>query len=127
VISVTEPQPVFYVATVLRVIDGDTIDVTLDKHHGVHQQFRLRLLEVDTPELRGETKELGIQAKSYTSNWIWNANRTLVVHGVQMDSFGRLLAYVYDLKTNEILNELLVTAGHGDYVPAEAQIARWVD
>lgn len=41
-----------YRATILRVVDGDTVDVTLDLGFDVHLKQRLRLRGIDAPELR---------------------------------------------------------------------------
>jgi len=39
-----------YVATVDRVVDGDTVDLIVDYGYHLKQKQRIRLLNVDTPE-----------------------------------------------------------------------------
>jgi endonuclease YncB( thermonuclease family) len=46
-------DPYYYRASLLRVVDGDTIDVDLDLGFNLRARHRLRLLDVDTPE-RGQ-------------------------------------------------------------------------
>ena len=52
-----------------KVVDGDTIDVTIDLGFDLYKKERVRVAGVDTPEKRTrdlEEKELGIDA----TNWV---------------------------------------------------------
>ena len=52
-----------------RVVDGDTIDVTIDLGFDLHKKERVRVAGVDTPEKRTrdlEEKALGLDA----TNWL---------------------------------------------------------
>ena len=54
-----------YKATIRRVVDGDTVDVTLDLGFDILYNNRIRLLGIDTPESRTrdlEEKKLGLAA-----------------------------------------------------------------
>ena len=46
-----------YGCTVERVVDGDTIDVTLDLGFSVSYSSRVRLYGIDTPESRTRNKD----------------------------------------------------------------------
>ena len=55
----------FRVIEINRVVDGDTIDVTIDLGFDLYKKERVRVAGVDTPEKRTrdlEEKELGIDA-----------------------------------------------------------------
>ena len=57
-----------YAATVERVVDGDTIDVTLDLGFSIQYQARIRLHGINTPESRTRDKAekaRGLAAKDY--------------------------------------------------------------
>ena len=59
----------FRVVEINRVVDGDTIDVTIDLGFDLFKKERVRVAGVDTPEKRTrdlEEKELGIHA----TNWM---------------------------------------------------------
>ena len=59
----------FRVIEINRVVDGDTIDVTIDLGFDLYKKERVRVAGVDTPEKRTrdlEEKALGIDA----TNWI---------------------------------------------------------
>lgn len=112
-----EPSYV-YRATVVNVVDGDTIDVDLDVGCHVKLRKRLRFLQVDTWEMRGEERDKGKLAKQYVEQQIQQANNQVFVQTV-MDSegkYGRLLAWVWIKQKDDSiinLNEQLVIEGHG--------------
>ena len=59
----------FRVTEINRVVDGDTIDVTIDLGFDLYKKERVRIAGVDTPEKRTrdlEEKALGIDA----TNWM---------------------------------------------------------
>ena len=59
-----------YSATVVEVIDGDTIQLDVDIWPGLTQRISLRLNRIDTPEKRGSPtceKELAKKATEFTS------------------------------------------------------------
>ena len=59
----------FRVVKINRVVDGDTIDVTIDLGFDLTKKERVRIAGVDTPEKRTRNKEekaLGIDA----TNWM---------------------------------------------------------
>ena len=61
----------FRVTKINRVVDGDTIDVTIDLGFDLYKKERVRVAGVDTPEKRTRDKEekvLGIDA----TNWLKN-------------------------------------------------------
>jgi len=106
-----------YRARIERVIDGDSIVVTLDLGLGVHlgrgnEGAHLRLLGVDTPE-RNEPgwKE----ARLFTLTWLTEANTgdwPLRIQTIKSDSFGRYLADVWRLTDSAHLNHALLDSGH---------------
>ena len=64
-----EPCYNFRVTEINRVLDGDTIDVTIDLGFDLYKKERVRVAGVDTPEKRTrdlEEKALGIDA----TNWL---------------------------------------------------------
>jgi micrococcal nuclease len=112
-------KPVYtYRATLNRVIDGDTIDVTLDLGFQFSAVKRLRLLDIDTNELRSQIKEereLAQKSKTRVQELLESADEIYVQ--TVMDStgkYGRLLAYVWYEKdgVSACLNTQLVEEGH---------------
>ena len=97
-----------YQAKVTKVVDGDTIDVDIDVGFKIKVHKRLRLLEVDTDELRGgttETKARAQEAKQYVIDALIK-DEPIWVETI-MDStgkYGRLLARVHYKKGGEVRN-----------------------
>ena len=102
--------------TLLRVIDGDTIDVDIDQGWGDRSQRRLRLLNVNTPEKRGVSRELGEAYKWLTEFWIRENSLHREDGRIQfwirsedydLGKFGRTLAEVISWDGESTLNDYL--------------------
>ena len=111
----------FRVVEINRVLDGDTIDVTIDLGFDLFKKERVRVAGVDTPEKRTrdlEEKALGIDA----TNWLKEklegtlagddelSVRTELVGGV--GKYGRLLGWLYIGDAELSLNEQMITEGY---------------
>ena len=111
----------FRVIKINRVVDGDTIDVTIDLGFDLYKKERVRVAGVDTPEKRTknlEEKALGIDAtvwlKSKLEETIKGDEeltvRTELKGGV--GKYGRLLGWLYVGDTDISLNEQMITEGY---------------
>ena len=109
------------VVKINRVVDGDTIDVTLDLGFSLTKKERVRIAGVDTPEKRTrnlEEKELGIDATNWLKDKIKDTLtgddeltiRTELVGGV--GKYGRLLGWLYVGDDDYSLNEQMITEGY---------------
>jgi len=111
----------FRVIKIVKVLDGDTIDVTIDLGFDLYKKERVRIAGVDTPEKRTrdlEEKALGIDA----TNWLKEklnetikgdeelTIRTELKGGV--GKYGRLLGWLYVGESNISLNELMIEEGY---------------
>ena len=70
-----------YPAQLVEVIDGDTVDVTVDLGFHIHRTVRLRLAGVDTDEIYGveETSaeyESGMEHTSFVRQWFQRPETT---------------------------------------------------
>lgn len=104
-----------YKATVLKVVDGDTLDLRVDLGFHVSTTIRARVLGVDTPEInRSETNAAGKAAKDFVGQWCGFSACEVVIQTEKDpgDKYGRWLARVTNAK-GEDLTEALVAAGHG--------------
>ena len=101
--------------TVLKVIDGDTLDINIPD--GQHEDTRIRLIGVDTPETKHPTigkMYYGPEATDYTTQQALGKQVTVLLDtvGDQRDRYGRLLAYVV-LLDGRVLNAELIKNGYG--------------
>ena len=73
--------------------DGDTCYVMIDGN-----KAKIRLLELDTPEISkpkcDAELELGLEARNYINNLIANASSVEIKTDYEKDYFGRTLAYL---------------------------------
>lgn len=89
----------WYGAKVLKVIDGDTVDLSIDLGFKIHHEIRVRLFGVNTPESRTkdlQEKALGLKAKQFTQDWLTN-HQWVFVNTIpdKDDKYGRILAKIY--------------------------------
>ena len=111
----------FRVTEVNRVLDGDTIDVTIDIGFDLFKKERVRVAGVDTPEKRTrnlEEKALGIDATNWLKQKLEDVlagDDELIVrtelHG-GVGKYGRLLGWLYIGDSTESLNEQMITEGY---------------
>tara|TARA_R100001443_G_scaffold90220_3_gene96701 strand:+ start:2272 stop:2613 length:342 start_codon:yes stop_codon:yes gene_type:complete len=104
-----------YNATVLKIIDGDTIDVMVDLGMGVHRKERLRFSRINAWELRGEFKLKGQLAKSRVAELIPVGEKIIVkTEKDKRGKYGRYIAEIYMIhgKAQQNLNDLLLNEGH---------------
>ena len=110
----------FRVIEINRVVDGDTIDVTIDLGFDLYKKERVRVAGVDTPEKRTrdlEEKALGLDATNWMKKKLEGAIegdddlviRTELVGG--MGKYGRLLGWLYIGDAELSLNEEMITEG----------------
>ena len=111
----------FRVVKINRVVDGDTIDVTLDLGFSLTKKERVRIAGVDTPEKRTRDKEekiLGIDATNWMKEKLTETIkgdeelviRTELKGGV--GKYGRLLGWLYIGDDEFSLNEQMITEGY---------------
>ena len=111
----------FRVTEITKVLDGDTIDVTIDLGFDLFKNERVRIAGVDTPEKRTrdlEEKELGIDATNWLKEKLESTLagddeltiRTELVGGV--GKYGRLLGWLYVGESELSLNELMISEGY---------------
>lgn len=111
----------FRVIQINRVVDGDTIDVTIDLGFDLYKKERVRVAGVDTPEKRTrnlEEKKLGIDATCWLQEKLENAvegNDDLIIR-TELDGgfgkYGRLLGWLYVGDSNLSLNEQMINEGY---------------
>ena len=112
----------FRVTEIVKVLDGDTIDVLIDLGFDLFKKERVRIAGVDTPEKRTrdlEEKALGIDATNWLKKKLEDTIagdgdeltiRTELVGGT--GKYGRLLGWFYINEDLISLNEQMITEGY---------------
>ena len=112
----------FRVTKIVKVLDGDTIDVLIDLGFDLFKKERVRIAGVDTPEKRTrdlEEKALGIDATNWLKKKLEDTIagdgdeltiRTELVGGT--GKYGRLLGWLYITEDLISLNDQMITEGY---------------
>tara|TARA_R100001129_G_scaffold125561_1_gene87933 strand:- start:1771 stop:2187 length:417 start_codon:yes stop_codon:yes gene_type:complete len=98
-----------YNCTIDRVVDGDTVDVTIDLGFKIFHKARVRMYGIDTPESRTrdlDEKARGMLSKSFLQDTLTQSNNIIIK--TQKDAkgkFGRILGelYVNDININQLM------------------------
>jgi micrococcal nuclease len=107
----------YRVKKVLKVVDGDTIDVDIDLGFDISFTSRVRLAGIDTPESRTTNKDekvLGLEVKDRLKHLISTAN-TVVIRTEKPDSsekYGRILGWLFLDGAEKSVNEALIADGY---------------
>lgn len=116
-----------YKAKVIRVVDGDTIEVELDLGFHTFRKEHIRLLRVNTPEVWGVKKESpeyvrGTKASAFTKYWCDFADSKVTIQTIKdrKGARGRYLAEVWSAGGNNVgenLQDAIIAAGHDKNSP----------
>ena len=108
-----------YRCKIVKIVDGETVDVDIDLGFGVwmHKE-RIRLYGIDTPESRTrdlDEKKYGLIAKSWIEKFMpLGSTQTLITQKDKSGKFGRILGKfrVNDGSYDIILNDWMITNHH---------------
>ena len=111
-----------YNAKLDRVVDGDTVDATIDLGFDVHVKKRIRLAGINAPESRTRNKvekKLGLAAKERLIDILDGAANCFELESKELGKYGRVLGRLHinklagkDVLTQVCVNDLLVKEGH---------------
>ena len=99
-----------YRAYVRKVYDGDTITVDIDLGFGIILQGqKIRLLRINTPEIRGQEREEGLKSRNFLREKVGSKWVKIKTEKDKKGKYGRWLAEVWIDST--CVNDLLVSEG----------------
>jgi len=98
---------------VIRVLDGDTVELRIDLGNRCWWQEHFRLYGIDTPEIHGETKAAGEAAANRLRELL--AGGVLTAETLKPDKFGRTLVLLTVMNDGWLVEvaRLLISEGHG--------------
>jgi len=115
-----------YRAYLIRVIDGDTIDVDIDLGFNIKVKKRVRLYNIDTWEVRTrdlEEKKKGFAAKARLEDILKQNDNKFIITSHGLGKFGRVLGSIKvgsidgDITLNDVVIQL-ITEGYAKNVKA---------
>ena len=102
----------YKIKEVVKVVDGDTVDLNIDLGFNLTKKERVSLAGIDTPESRTrdlKEKELGIEAKEFLERRL-SDGENLKVKTEKDGKYGRMLGWIYISETN--INKEMVQRGY---------------
>lgn len=111
-----------YKAKVEKVVDGDTLEVTIDLGFKITTVQKLRLAGINTPETYNVKKDSeeyqkGMLAKNYVEKRISENNNMILIETEKVtEKYGRYITKVWLENPAKTLNDELVEKGLATYV-----------
>jgi micrococcal nuclease len=104
-----------YKCTVLRILDGDTLDVDVDLGFSVAlKKQRIRMYNIDTPESRTRDKEekvRGLLSKEFLKTFCpVGSDIRLISHG--KGKYGRILGEIFTVNGMVSINQHMCDEGY---------------
>ena len=104
----------YAIKEIVKVVDGDTIDIVIDLGFNLSKKERVRLAGIDSPESRTkdlEEKELGLESKEFLKRRLEDGKASgLRVKTEKDGKYGRMLGWIYCGETN--VNTEMVDRGY---------------
>lgn len=101
-----------YRAKLIKIIDGDTIDVKIDLGFGISLKKRVRLFGINAPETRSkdlDEKKAGLASKRRLEAVLEASGGKFILKSKGVGKFGRCLGEI--LVDNVNINQLLIKEG----------------
>ena len=105
-----------YSAKVLSIYDADTFTVEVDCGFSIKTIIPVRLFGINAPEIRGEEKEKGLEAKRFVQSILLDKDVIIKTYKKPGDKYGRWLAEIigdFGEGNPRNLTNLLLTKGFG--------------
>ena len=97
-----------------KVYDGDTVTITIDLGFNVKVTESIRLLRINTPEVRGKERPDGLISRDALRERILGKYVTIKTKKDKKGKYGRYLGEIFI--EDENINDWLVTEGLGEYI-----------
>jgi micrococcal nuclease len=96
-----------------RVVDGDTVDLDIDLGFGITLSQRVRLKDINAPEIRTldlEEKAKGLEAKEWLEKELAKPGEW-IIETTKEDKYGRILGTLYLVGEPVTVNERMLNEG----------------
>jgi micrococcal nuclease len=103
----------YKVKKINRVIDGDTVDLDIDLGFDITISHRVRLKDINTPEVRTkdlEEKERGLAAKVWLEEQL-SREGEWIIETYKEDKYGRILGTLYLVGDSTTINDWMMNEG----------------
>ena len=115
--SETKDPYIYRIKSVLKVVDGDTIDASIDLGFDISLSKRIRLAGIDAPESRTtnlKEKALGLETKEWLKKTLEGA-KDIIIKTEKPDStekYGRIIGHLFINDQETSLNNQMIAEGY---------------
>ena len=115
--SETKDPYIYRIKSVLKVVDGDTIDASIDLGFDISLSKRIRLAGIDSPESRTtnlKEKALGLESKEWLKKTLEGA-KDIIIKTEKPDStekYGRIIGHLFINDQETSLNNQMIEEGY---------------
>ena len=115
--SETKDPYIYRIKSVLKVVDGDTIDASIDLGFDISLSKRIRLAGIDAPESRTtnlKEKALGLETKEWLKKTLEGA-KDIIIKTEKPDStekYGRIIGHLFINDQETSLNNQMIDEGY---------------
>lgn len=108
---------IYRIKSVLKVVDGDTIDADIDLGFDISLTKRIRLAGVDTPESRtidAKEKALGLEVKGWLKERLKFAKDVIIKTELpdSTEKYGRIIGHLYVNGEETSINNQMINEGY---------------
>ena len=108
---------IYRIKQVLKVVDGDTIDASIDLGFDISLEKRIRLAGIDTPESRTtnvKEKAMGLESKEWLKKTLEGAKDILIKTELpdSTEKYGRIIGHLFINGQETSLNNQMITDGY---------------
>ena len=108
---------IYRIKEIHKVVDGDTIDASIDLGFDISLEKRIRLAGVDTPESRTtdlKEKAMGLESKEWLKKKLEGAKDILIKTELpdSTEKYGRIIGHLYINSEATSLNDQMIDEGY---------------
>jgi micrococcal nuclease len=104
-----------YKATIVRVIDGDTVVLNIDLGFKIHHITPCRLAGINAPEMNSKDEKVraaAVQSKEYLMGLLPEEMEVTII-SKKLDKYGRpVVFFLAESNKYRTVNDLMIDAGH---------------
>jgi micrococcal nuclease len=104
-----------YKASIVRVIDGDTVVLDIDLGFKIHHISPCRLAGINAPEMNSKDEKVraaAVQSKEFLSGLLLEGMEVIII-SKKLDKYGRPVVDFLQIQNEyKFLNYLMIDAGH---------------
>jgi micrococcal nuclease len=109
----------YKVNTIVKIIDGDTLDVILDLGFNIFAKKRIRIYGINCPECRTRNKAekaRGLAAKKFLRELLESFDGDIFINSKGLGKYGRVLGEIKLQRPKEFRDvaEAMIMAGHAE-------------